>query len=1038
MNPAFPKGKTRTLRLRLWVSLGILALVPAWLFGSAPQNHEHSGRNQGSALVLGVPRTELIDGKNNRSFALELTGEKDFVLTVEQGGIDVVVSLRDEGGQEIHAVDSPIGKYGPELLLVPAGLRGPFSIEVRAKMAGDRKGTFVMVLEQRTFSQPIFQRAERAMEAGCRFFHQNTWESRSLALEQFEVALPLWERIGEQRWCAITLFSIGRCAAFMRDWQRAENAYRRALPLWLKLEDVFQQAHTLNNLARTLQSLGEAEESLALYKEAMVLFKAVDDPSWLAAVLVNIASVWESLGEPEKEEHSLKEALAIWERSGDRIRQAWGLNNLGALYRRTGEWQKAFTGYRAALAIAQDLVDSQVEARILNNFGVAYMRFGDPRKAAALFESALPIRRQVRDQTGELVSLINLAWARGRCGESEQALAGFSQAIAMSREQKRTSITAAALDLMGVLLMDLERFAEALPLLEEAGTILAVRGRVDRRANNLCHLGQLHLAMGKPRPALDLLDRALVLFGPLIRHAKKAEALMWKARAQWALGKLDEAQTQIAEAAAMVESQRSRIGSHNLRTSYFATQQDIFTSYVALLMERHRSAPHSGYAEAAWRVHERARARGLMEMLAERERNENSGRSTRAPSPKREVLLRQLHAKTQLQLARIGEAEDTPQAKIVEAAIQKLLLDLDGLEHEWETANPGRALFTRPPAPTVAAMVGLLGSDTLLLEYYLGEAQSGFWVIGSDFFAAYPLPPRQQIEKLSREALAEMINPGATPSATDGLSAASRLSALLLGPVADRIEGKRLAIVADGALYYLPFGALPLPARQPGQSPSSTPLMVRHGITVLPSASVLGYHRRTPQQSPANRTVAILADPIFHPDDKRLGSLKPHKSQTSGLRGPAADNEMKFPLNSLSWAQKEAHDIADLAGRESCRLAVGFDANRTLVLSGELQSFSHIHFATHGLFSSALPESSAILLSTWDREGKHRQGLLGPLDIHGLDLSAELVVLSGCQTALGKELRGEGLLGLTRGFHTPAPDGLWPAYGVYRTKRPPL
>lgn len=969
-----------------------------------------------TALTPGTTQTETIHGEESRYFSLELTGETAHTLTLRQRGIDLVVILHDADENELFGVDNPIGKHGPELLILPAGLKGSFMIEVKPKMEGDRGGDFVIELTPRwpSGSEQNRQKAELATETGGRYFFQNTREARERALAQFEAALPLWENAGEKRWRAITLFAIGRCAGYTRDWQRAERAYRRSLVLWQEPRDLFQQAHTLNNLARSIQAQRRVHEALPLYQKAALLFREVNDPSWLASVFINIGSLYESLGEPDQEERNLREALKLFHQNGDRRREAWCLNNLGAFYRRTGEWQKAFSSYRKALEAARNMADHLAEARILNNFGAAYMRFGDPRMAASLFESALPLRREVQDRNGELVSMVNLAWAQGQDGKTDQALASFRQAIAMSQKQKRTAIQAAALDLMGALLTDLGRFGEALPPLKEAGQILAKIGNRGRQANNFSHMGHLYLGMGQPRRALEHLDRALALFGNQSGHAKKAETLLWKARARWMLGMVEEAGANLSEAAEIVESQRGRIGSHDLRTSYFANQQNIYACHVELLMDRHRLEPLSGFAEKAWRIHERARAQGLLEMLTHGNGSQDKTRDP-ASRTKREVLLRELHAKTQLQLARIGKPEDTNTSKTLQRDIQELLLELRGLDSEWEAANPRRTSLTHPPSLDVSEIRGLLDSQTVLLEYFLGEPQGYVWAIGTDFFFVYSLPERKQIERLTREVFQEMANAGSSGLFNEG-SAATRLSRLLLGPLASHIRQKRLAIVADGPLHMLPFAALPAPTREPNQKTFPVPLLAHHAITMLPSASVLAIQRRSSDGRHRNQRMAILADPVFSPTDSRFSLFPPRETQ-SAREPETSDNKTELlEMGRLPATQDEALAIANLAGLDSCMLALGFDASRELVLSGKLQSFSYLHFATHGLFNSNLPELSGIILSSWSPKGHPREAFLGLPDVHNLELSAELVVLSGCQTALGREMRGEGVLGLTRGF----------------------
>jgi CHAT domain-containing protein len=267
---------------------------------------------------------------------------------------------------------------------------------------------------------------------------------------------------------------------------------------------------------------------------------------------------------------------------------------------------------------------------------------------------------------------------------------------------------------------------------------------------------------------------------------------------------------------------------------------------------------------------------------------------------------------------------------------------------------------------------------------------------------------------------------------------AAAVSRMLFGGVADQLihewRGNRLAIVADGALEYLPFAALPLPDLRPAstrgpavsarQRPSSIPLAARHEIVRIPSASVLAVLRReTAGRQPAPRTVAILADPVFEAGDPRVTSFV-RRPATSPIKGEAASraDDLTDSLNAreglsrLPFSREEANAIAALAPASEVFRVTDFQASRATALGGGLSGHRIVHFATHGVLDSERPALSGLILSLVDQRGKPQDGYLRQHDIYNLRLDADLVVLSACQTALGKEIKGEGLIGLTRAF----------------------
>jgi CHAT domain-containing protein len=318
-----------------------------------------------------------------------------------------------------------------------------------------------------------------------------------------------------------------------------------------------------------------------------------------------------------------------------------------------------------------------------------------------------------------------------------------------------------------------------------------------------------------------------------------------------------------------------------------------------------------------------------------------------------------------------------------------------------------------------------------LLEYSLGEARSFLFAATSSGVEGHELPGREVIETAARQVY-EGLRVNDPRAATSDRRAAARLSDLLLAPVADRLAGQRLAIVADGALHYLPFAALPDPAA-PGD-----PLLARHEVVVLPSASALAVQRKAlAGRPPATKVLAVLADPVFGPPDPRLSGARAASGPVAApstlaarepvFRGAPSEGLL---LDRLGWSRWEAEAIAGHAAAGEVRVELGFDADLDAVRAGGLRDHRIVHFATHGIVDSEHPELSALVLSLYDARGNPRDGLLRLPEIYRLDLDADLVVLSGCRTALGREVRGEGLVGLTRGFFAAGARSLvatlWP------------
>jgi CHAT domain-containing protein len=334
----------------------------------------------------------------------------------------------------------------------------------------------------------------------------------------------------------------------------------------------------------------------------------------------------------------------------------------------------------------------------------------------------------------------------------------------------------------------------------------------------------------------------------------------------------------------------------------------------------------------------------------------------------------------------------------------------------------------------------------------LGEDASYLFVVSKTSIIWRRLPKRAEIEAAARRVRELLTAPQPQPGDTEAkyqarvkeagesyLPQAAGLSRMLLGPVASQLGRKRLAIVADGALQYIPFAALPAPStgndegRNSGTEPQ--PLFVEHEIVSLPSASTLAALRReTAGRKPAEKSLAVLADPVFTNDDTRVrrnlgnaGAKEKTRSADSdetdivSLQMTRSGRETgviaaEAGFGRLLSTRREAAAILALVPERERMQALDFEASRTTALRPELGEYGIVHFATHGMLNNIHPELSGIVLSLVDKEGHPQDGFLRLQDIYNLKLSAELVTLSACQTGLGKEIKGEGLIGLARGF----------------------
>jgi CHAT domain-containing protein len=298
------------------------------------------------------------------------------------------------------------------------------------------------------------------------------------------------------------------------------------------------------------------------------------------------------------------------------------------------------------------------------------------------------------------------------------------------------------------------------------------------------------------------------------------------------------------------------------------------------------------------------------------------------------------------------------------------------------------------------------------LEYALGVERSFVWVVSADRTLGLELAGKDEIETAARKVFEQLrIFRTDSESRSEAEQSLQHLADLVLAPVEGLLRGRRLVIAADGALQYIPFGVLPNRLKD-GQQ-----LLQTYDIINVPSISAIAAQRARPVTASPGSTLLVVADPVFTADDRRFDSDS-HSPVSPPVNGVQVARYASFidSLDRLVYTGQEAEAIAALVPESSRKLMTGFDANRSMLLETDLHQYRYIHFATHGLVDSRYPALSALALSRYDRDGQPQEALLRLPNIYDLRLNAELVVLSSCDTALGRDIRGEGLVGLTQGF----------------------
>ncbi len=767
---------------------------------------------------------------------------------------------------------------------------------------------------------------------------------------------------------------------------------------------------------------------------ALDKFRLAGDKSFESRTLNNIGSIYNKLGNGKKALEYYQQALQISTAIGDKYEISLNLSNLGAVYQAQGEWQSAFDALLKSLELRREIKHVRGEVMSLNRIGCFLRLLGENTRALEYFQQSLDIiKNNNLSRNYEADALENIGAIYLSSGEFEKAQATFQKALEISKITTSRRREATYLNYLGKVYFLLGDNEKSLRHLDESFKIGVELNDKILKAEVLKNLGQVQSMVGDTDKSLVSFNQSLEIFRVINDRQNLAETLLNTARAESKKGNLEAAQSKAEEAIDFIESIRTRVPTTDFRNSFSVNLQDYYEFYVELLMMRQRLTPGKGFDVLAFQASERARARGLLNLL-----NESNADISRGVDPKllaKESELKNLLAARLENLTKVlsGKAEEEKTVKL-KNEIEQIRCEYEQTEAQIRTTSPHYAALTQPKPLTLAEIQKeVLDADSVLLEYALGETKSFLWVVTKNSFETIELPAREKIERTARQVYETLTarNKRVKFETTDerqerieGTDAefavhSKNLSQMILAPAARAFDNKRLLIVADGALQYVPFASLLRDEKY---------LIETNEIVNLPSASVLSVLRKEMKSREIpTKTLAVFADPIFDKNDERLVEAVNKNKSKPVFQTVAARNSTRgeagffgtregLELGRLPFTRREASLVSAQvpAGRQLKRL--DFEANRQLALSPELSAYRYVHFATHGFIDNQMPEQSGIVLSLFDENGAPQDGFLRVGDIYNLRLNAEMVVLSGCRTGLGREIRGEGLVGLTRGF----------------------
>lgn len=798
----------------------------------------------------------------------------------------------------------------------------------------------------------------------------------------FTIGAGLADGLGDASLEAEALLGLGETLLARGETPSAAERFRAGIDRARSAGLPRTEGRLLSGLAMTRIRQGERVEALDVLDQALALLPADTDPGGRALVANRIAACYSFLGLPEESLRYAEEALPLARAAADQGLQANVLGNIGLALMELGRHAESLAYLSQAASLDEARGDRVGLVSSLTMLGVLCVRQGDAVQALAYHRRALALgeelglKRQTANAWGNVGKALELS------GDRAGARAATTQALTLFEAMSDPRGISTAVSNLGEFLARDGDCAAARPLLERARQLAEKSRALDRLARALSSLSG---CQADAAAAATTAAEAVAIARRSGEQDPLRAALVTAARARKAAGQGLEAKAALQEAIALTESLQAELaGGEEVRSGFLRERvAPYFLLSDTLLAE--------GRTEEALLLTERARARVLLGVLRSGRARIEKTLSAEESAAERRLAADVSALGTELRRERQRRTSDASRVASLEHRLQEARVARDAFATRLYGAHPElRTLRGEAPALTPAELRSLVQPDTALLVYVVSSDVPAHLLVLTREAAAVEL---RSYALGDATAIGDAVRAFRTAVAARDLAVARHARALydlVVRPAAAQIASRpQLVVVPDGPLWELPFQALmPRTGRY---------VLDDHAVSYAPSLTVLRAIQARPSRAGAGPLLA-LANPS-------LGEARAGRG--ASLMGGAS-------LPPLPDAEAQARALAALYPADRSRVYLGADA-REDVFKREAGRHRILHLATHGLLDDANPLYSQLVLAT-PREGDAEDGLLEAREILGLDLDADLAVLSACETGRGRVSDGEGLVGLSWSF----------------------
>lgn len=822
----------------------------------------------------------------------------------------------------------------------------------------------------------------------------------------YQLALEISTRLNNKRLLGLTQYKIG--------WfQFGEGKIADAIASYLKSKHLLGDAQARRDLIYVLADLGTlnifaadyvkayqfSEESLAVaeqVKGSNTTESLWPDEYGIATALANLGNVTKRTGDYDKARQYFQESLKTLERiKTDREKYRYkfidDLWDIGQTYSDEGDYLRALVYLDKSMAMATEAHETGRAAGITNSFGILYLNQRDYAKAIDFFQKGLKLANDANDRFKQADMLLNLGVAYQFSQDYPSSLTNLKLAFDLAKQIDYSELLVLVQEAMGVVYSAQGKYSDALNAVDNGLLSARKTGDKARMSELLWRRSQVNLANHDPVRAIEDANEAINLAEQLSLRNVRYLALTELGKAYRARNETDLAMQSFKKAASQIEEMRKHVaGLENQRQLFFEDKVVPYRQIVEMLVSSNDDEAN----RKALLTAESAKARVLLDVFSTGRIDLAKVMLDREKEEERKLNQRIVDLNNQI-------AQENAKRDSNSALLKELDNQLKSARRQYETfqdslyaAHPNVKLNQVRMTPATFTDIENLTVDhkTAFLEYVVTDSKVYLLALTkeqagqSPVLRAYPIAiGANDIAKRTR-ALRDMITTQ-TAFADD----ARKLYDLLLKPAEQQLKGKTsLCIVPDGVLWDLPFQAL--------ESRDGHYLIEDYAIFYAPSLSVLREMSVKKQAEGVSKSLLAFGNPTM-PGEIATNLKTTYRGETLG---PLPDAEV------------EVGSLNDIWGLSTSRVLIGPNATKK-VFRSEASKYKIIHLATHGILDDASPMYSRLVMAR-DKNDPNDDGLLEAREIMRLDLHADLVVLSACQTARGRFGAGEGIVGMSWAF----------------------